>query len=159
MAVRISLLSAALWWAGFTVIPFLGLRDRPPVDVVDAEPGGLVRQGFGQLATTLRDLRGYPLTLMFLLAYLFFNDGIQTVISCLDGTATSSSASARRADRHDPAGPVRRVRRGAAVRPAGRGVRRLAGDPGQPGAVDGVVAVGVLPAGAPVRAVLGAGRR
>ena len=27
-AVRISLLSAALWWAGFTIIPFVGLRNR-----------------------------------------------------------------------------------------------------------------------------------
>ena len=30
LAVRLSLLSAALWWAGFTVIPFLRLRDRAP---------------------------------------------------------------------------------------------------------------------------------
>ena len=32
-------------------------------------------------ATPSRDLRSYPQTLMFLLAYLFFNDGIQTVIT------------------------------------------------------------------------------
>ena len=31
--------------------------------------------------TTLRDLRNYPVTLTFLLAYLFYNDGIQTVIA------------------------------------------------------------------------------
>jgi len=34
-----------------------------------------------QLANTFRELRSYPQTLLFLLAYLFFNDGIQTVIS------------------------------------------------------------------------------
>ena len=34
MAVRISMLSAAVWWAGFTFIPFLGLRNRPPAHVV-----------------------------------------------------------------------------------------------------------------------------
>src|SRR5215218_2630122 len=34
LAVRLSLLSAALWWAGFTLGPYLGLRDRAPVDVV-----------------------------------------------------------------------------------------------------------------------------
>jgi UMF1 family MFS transporter len=80
-AVRLSLLSAGLWWGVFTLIPYLGLRDRPPGDVVP-EPGrGLVRAAFGQLATTLRDLRGYPQTLRFLVAYLFFNDGIQTVIA------------------------------------------------------------------------------
>ena len=44
------------------------------------ESGGLLQRSFGQLWTTLRELRGYPMTLTFLLAYLFYNDGIQTVI-------------------------------------------------------------------------------
>ena len=85
-AVRLSLLSAGLWWAGFTLVPFLGLRDQGPAYAGtvagprDPHPGGLVRGSFGQLATTLRDLRHYPVTLTFLLAYLFYNDGIQTVI-------------------------------------------------------------------------------
>jgi UMF1 family MFS transporter len=42
--------------------------------------GGLVRTSFGQLLTTLREARRYPMTLTFLAAYLFYNDGIQTVI-------------------------------------------------------------------------------
>ncbi len=80
MAVRLSLLSAAVWWAGFTLIPYFGIRDRAPYAVVP-EHGGLVRQSFGQLLTTLRGLRQYPVTMTFLLAYLFYNDGIQTVIA------------------------------------------------------------------------------
>jgi UMF1 family MFS transporter len=80
LAVRISLLSAALWWAGFTLIPYLGIRNRRPVAVVPKE-GSLIRQSFGQLWSTLRDMRRYPMTLTFLLAYLFYNDGIQTVIT------------------------------------------------------------------------------
>ncbi len=79
-AVRISLLSAAVWWAVFTIIPYRGIRNRPPVNV-EREPGGLVRQSFGQLFATLKDMRNYPHTLTFLLAYLFYNDGIQTVIA------------------------------------------------------------------------------
>jgi MFS transporter, UMF1 family len=78
-AVRLSLLSAGLWWAGFTFVPFLRLRDRPPIAVVP-EPGGVARQSLGQLFTTLREARAYPMTLLFLAAYLFFNDGVQTVI-------------------------------------------------------------------------------
>ena len=39
-----------------------------------------MRQSFGQLFATLRDMKNYPMTLTFLLAYLFYNDGIQTVI-------------------------------------------------------------------------------
>ncbi|WP_341927848.1 MFS transporter [Nocardioides psychrotolerans] len=80
MAVRVSMLSAAIWWAAFTVIPYRVIRNREPVHV-EREPGGLVRQSFGQLGATLKDMRNYPMTLTFLLGYLFYNDGIQTVIA------------------------------------------------------------------------------
>jgi MFS transporter, UMF1 family len=79
-AVRISLLSAGLWWGAWTFVPFRGLRDRPPVAVARVDGGGLLRDAFGQLAHTLRHARAYPQTLLFLLAYVFYNDGIQTVI-------------------------------------------------------------------------------
>jgi UMF1 family MFS transporter len=80
LSVRVSLLSAGVWWAAFTIIPYRGLVNRKPVHVV-AERGNLLRQSFGQLATTLRESRQFPMTLLFLVAYLFFNDGIQTVIA------------------------------------------------------------------------------
>lgn len=79
LAVRISMLSAAVWWAAFTIIPVARLRDRPALGVVP-EAGGLMRRSFGQLWTTLKDLRNFPMTMTFLIAYLFYNDGIQTVI-------------------------------------------------------------------------------
>jgi UMF1 family MFS transporter len=79
-AVRLSLLSAGLWWGGFTIVPFLGLRDRPPLDAGQLPASRPLRGAFGQLWTTLRDLPRYPQTMLFLLAYLFYNDGIQTVI-------------------------------------------------------------------------------
>ncbi|HYO39322.1 MAG TPA: MFS transporter [Nocardioidaceae bacterium] len=78
-AVRLSLVTAALWWAGFTWIPYLRVRDRPAQGAVPSG-AGLFGRSFGQLFATLRDLRRYPVTLTFLLAYLFYNDGIQTVI-------------------------------------------------------------------------------
>jgi MFS transporter, UMF1 family len=80
MAVRISMLSAAVWWAGFTFIPFRGLKNHPPKHVV-SDHGGIISESFGQLWATLKDLRNYPVALTFLVAYLFFNDGIQTVIA------------------------------------------------------------------------------
>jgi UMF1 family MFS transporter len=79
LAVRVSLLSAAVWWAAFTLIPLVRLHDYPAHNVV-VESGNLWQRSFGQLFATLRDLRRYPMTLTFLLAYLFYNDGIQTVI-------------------------------------------------------------------------------
>jgi UMF1 family MFS transporter len=79
MAVRISLLSAAVWWAAFTIIPFVRLRNYAPVGKLK-EPGGLLQRSFGQLFATLKDMKRFPMTLTFLAAYLFYNDGIQTVI-------------------------------------------------------------------------------
>jgi MFS transporter, UMF1 family len=82
-AVRISLLSAGLWWGIFTIIPVRGLWDLRGAEIrsVDAPRAGMVRGSWTQLGHTFRDLRAFPHTMMFLLAYLFFNDGIQTVIS------------------------------------------------------------------------------
>ena len=76
-AVRICFLSVAAWWAAFTVIPLRRLRDRP---APAGAAGPSAASSFRQLAQTLRELRGYPQTWRFLLAYLLFNDGIQSVI-------------------------------------------------------------------------------
>lgn len=74
-AVRICLASAGVWWGAFTLVPLRRLRDRkvPPTE-------GSAR-GWRQLASTVRDMRRHPHTLSFLLAYLVYNDGVQTVIS------------------------------------------------------------------------------
>ncbi|MFI1002314.1 MFS transporter [Streptomyces galbus] len=80
-AVRICLASAGLWWGGFTLVPLLRLRDRPAPDRVPGDGREPTAPGFRQLAATVRDMRRHPLTLGFLLAYLVYNDGIQTVIS------------------------------------------------------------------------------
>jgi UMF1 family MFS transporter len=79
LTVQLSMLSAAVWWAGFTIIPLVRLHNYPPHNVV-VEHGSLMQRSFGQLFTTLRELKHYPMTMTFLIAYLFFNDGIQTVI-------------------------------------------------------------------------------
>jgi UMF1 family MFS transporter len=43
--------------------------------------GSLVSAGFQQLGATLRHMRGFPITLAFLAAFLVYNDGIQTVVT------------------------------------------------------------------------------
>lgn len=80
LGVRISLLSAAIWWAYFTLIPYRRIKDRPPRGVPPEAGVTLMQRSFGQLFRTLRELRNYPQTLLFLVAYLLYNDGIQTVI-------------------------------------------------------------------------------
>ena len=79
-AVRICLVSAGMWWAVFTVAPLLALLRREPVKQLPAGER-LTTIGFTQLRHTLGQLPNYPHTLLFLAAYLLYNDGIQTVIA------------------------------------------------------------------------------
>ncbi|MGY1502309.1 MFS transporter [Streptomyces sp. QTS52] len=80
MAVRICLASAGLWWGAFTLVPLRRLRDHQAAPE-EAAAKKATSPGLRQLAATVRDMRRHPLTLAFLLAYLVYNDGIQTVIS------------------------------------------------------------------------------
>ncbi len=80
MAVRVCLASAGLWWGAFTLVPLRRLRDRRAT-AEEVAAKGATAPGLRQLAATVRDMRRHPLTLSFLLAYLVYNDGIQTVIS------------------------------------------------------------------------------
>lgn len=78
-AVRISLLSAGLWWGGFAILTFLNLKVR---DAQRTLPPGknVLTVGFAETLQTFRELGRLPQTLRYLVGYLFFNDGIQTVI-------------------------------------------------------------------------------
>ncbi len=79
-AVRISLASAGLWWAVFTLVPLFTLQRRQAYKSLP--PGERITTiGFKQLRHTLSQLPKYPQTLLFLAAYLLYNDGIQTVIA------------------------------------------------------------------------------
>jgi UMF1 family MFS transporter len=76
---RFSLVSAGLWWAGFTILTLLWVRNRPPLE--GEAQGSVVTDGFRQFGRTLKGMKAYPLTLFFLVAFLIYNDGIQTVIT------------------------------------------------------------------------------
>ncbi|BCJ49207.1 MFS transporter [Actinoplanes sp. NBRC 14428] len=76
---RWCIVSAGVWWAAFTLIPLRWLREHPTA--VTGPRGNVLTDGFRQLGHTLRSLKAYPLTLFFLVAYLVYNDGIQTVIA------------------------------------------------------------------------------
>ena len=80
VAVRICILSAGIWWAAFTLIPYKALRTVNPRPAT-AVPGEGAGASVAQLFRTLRGMRAVPVTLLFLVAYLFYNDGVQTVIA------------------------------------------------------------------------------
>ena len=80
MAVRINLFSAGLWWFGWSFVTWRLLRSR---DIAKAlKPGETyLSTGLKQLWATFKETAKYPHTIRFLLAYLLYNDGIQTVFA------------------------------------------------------------------------------
>lgn len=79
-AVRICFLAAGLWWGGFAIFTFIFLKTRVPTR---AAPEGkhYIVVGFSELKETFKELFALKQTLRFLIAYLLYNDGIQTVIT------------------------------------------------------------------------------
>ncbi len=80
LAVRINLASAGVWWLGFSYITWARLRPRHASRPLPAGET-YVGIGFKQLMKTIGELKHFPETLKFLLAYFLYNDGIQTVIA------------------------------------------------------------------------------
>jgi MFS transporter, UMF1 family len=79
MAVRVSLLSAGLWWGGFSLFAFSRLKARGAAR--ELPPGkNFLTVGVTELGGTFRELLRLRQTLRFLVGYLFYNDGVQTVI-------------------------------------------------------------------------------
>ena len=81
LPVRLAFLSVAVWWLLFSIPLFR----RVPEPAARLEPdefseGGVVRVAFLRLMKTFRELRGYRQAFLMLLAFLIYNDGIQTII-------------------------------------------------------------------------------
>jgi MFS transporter, UMF1 family len=80
MAVRLSIASAGVWWGAFTLIPLAKLRNRgaqhelPPGERAVVAMVKLLRH-------TLGEMRGYRQALLFMIAFLLYNDAIQTVVT------------------------------------------------------------------------------
>ncbi len=80
LAIRINLASAGVWWLGFSFITWARLRPRHARRPLPKDET-YISIGFKQLGNTIREVRNFPETLKFLLAYFLYNDGIQTVIA------------------------------------------------------------------------------
>jgi UMF1 family MFS transporter len=77
-AVKLSFVLVALWWAAFAIPLFFWVkepRQEPAKPLSQA-----VKEGFSQLAGTLRHLGGQKQIVVFLLAYWFYIDGVGTVV-------------------------------------------------------------------------------
>ncbi len=80
LAIRINLASAGFWWLGWSFMTWSRLKSRHAAREL---PKGenYVSIGFKQLRETFREAKNYPQTIRYLIAYLVYNDGIQTVIA------------------------------------------------------------------------------
>jgi MFS transporter, UMF1 family len=79
VAVRASLASVAVWWVVFS-IPLFRTVEEPPTARPDSGEGNLASLAVRRLLRTFGELRRYRQAFLLLLAFLIYNDGIQTII-------------------------------------------------------------------------------
>jgi UMF1 family MFS transporter len=78
---RLAFLSVAVWWAMFSIPLFRRVAEPPRRIEPDERPGeSPVRAAFVRLGETFAELRSYRQAFLMLLAFLIYNDGIQTII-------------------------------------------------------------------------------
>ncbi len=77
-AIKLSFLTVAAWWAVFSLPLFFFTRERIPVDPPPVAQA--LRQGLGQLLQTVRELVKNRNLRLFIIAYFFYIDGVNTVI-------------------------------------------------------------------------------
>jgi UMF1 family MFS transporter len=72
-------LSVALWWLIFSLPVFLFLKERPKASLPHIE-GNYFVEGYRRLRHTFHRVKTFKELSKFLLAFLIYNDGIETVI-------------------------------------------------------------------------------
>ncbi|HEX5385069.1 MAG TPA: MFS transporter, partial [Gemmatimonadales bacterium] len=82
LPVRLAFVSVAIWWVLFS-IPLFRRVAEPPRRLEPDETRGEspLRASLARLSETFRALRSYRQALLMLVAFLIYNDGIQTIIS------------------------------------------------------------------------------
>jgi UMF1 family MFS transporter len=85
-AARISLAMVGVWWLAFSTFAFTRLRETGQAQLLPERyagtwtPVAYWRVGFGRVWETAKKLIGFKQLLLFLIAYMIYVDGIQTVI-------------------------------------------------------------------------------
>ena len=77
-AVRFSFLSVAIWWGLFTLFTIFWVEEKKPTGTL----GGIavIKAGFQQYLDTWKKIRHLQTVSIFLLAYWFYIDGVDTII-------------------------------------------------------------------------------
>lgn len=78
-AVRLAFLLVALWWGLFTIFTILWVPEER-TSATKLKGYGLIAGGFRQLIGTFKKIRHMKSVLLFLFAYWFYIDGVDTII-------------------------------------------------------------------------------
>jgi MFS transporter, UMF1 family len=78
-AVRVSFLSVALWWGAFTLFTIFWVPKERELNK-QASKKHIIFNGLSQLVTTFQNIRQLKTVMLFLLAYWFYIDGVDTII-------------------------------------------------------------------------------
>lgn len=87
LAVRLAMIMAGLWWAGFALITAARLKETPSKETMPSEFAKLprvfafARLGFSRTLRTVKKVGRFRQLVLFLVAFMFYDDGIQTVIA------------------------------------------------------------------------------
>ena len=76
-AIKLTFASVAVWWLIFSIPLFRRVPEPRAVLTASARP---IRDTFGTVWRTFGELRGYRQAFLMLIAFLLYNDGIQTMI-------------------------------------------------------------------------------
>lgn len=81
MAIRVAFLTVALWWVVFSVPLFLKVKEPAARREAGETPGrALIPVAVGRLKETFHELRRHRDAGLLLLAFLIYNDGVNTII-------------------------------------------------------------------------------
>ena len=91
LVTRVSIASIGVWWFGWALWTLKVLPEPPVYDPVDRlTPWKALTLAARELSRTFREIGRFRVVLVYLGAYLLFNDGVQTVISVAGAFAADS---------------------------------------------------------------------
>ncbi len=85
-AVKLAMVMAGVWWAGFSIVTFVILKETATAEPFPGKYRGKLkvsayaRIGFGRTIATAKKIARFKQLVLFLVAYMIYNDAIQTVI-------------------------------------------------------------------------------
>ena len=82
LVTRGAIASIGVWWFGWSLWTLMAVPEPPSVGTARGlTPLTAAAMGFRELGNTFRELSRFRVALRYLLAYVLFNDGIQTVLA------------------------------------------------------------------------------